>query len=139
MIILFGYAAFSQTAISNIVNHSCWNMYRQSYVWVFLYLFGLLHEANGDNDAIFQRQTGRYLGNYVIRSLQLKSEFDCGQSCMEEPDCVSVNFKVRGKNQGLCELNSKGLEELQDEGQNDAEYVYLEIFRRVSSHVHRRK
>ena len=88
--------------------------------------------ARGDSDIIFQRRPGRYLGNYIIRSLKTElDEFDCSNSCLNEPGCVSVNLKVKGRNKGLCELNSKTLEELPEEGQSDAENVYFQVDIRV--------
>ncbi|CAB4015294.1 cellulosomal scaffoldin anchoring C [Paramuricea clavata] len=76
--------------------------------------------ARGDSDILFQRRPGRYLGNYMIRSLKTEDEFDCSNNCFNEPGCVSVNLKVKGRNKGLCELNSKTLELFPEEGQSDA-------------------
>ena len=102
-------------------------------LWAFLLnMFGQV--VRGDSDIIFKRRPGRYLGNYIIRSLKTEDEFDCSNSCLNEPGCVSVNLKVKGRNKGLCELNFKTLEELPEEGQSDAENVYFEVDMRVSSY-----
>ena len=101
-------------------------------LWAFL--LSIFNVARGDSDIIFKRRPGRYLGNYIIRSLKTEDEFDCSNSCLNEPGCVSVNLKVKGRNKGLCELNSKTLEELPEEGQSDAENVYFQVDMRVSSY-----
>ena len=93
------------------------------------YIFNLPHVAC--ENTLFQRKPGQYLRNYMIRSLKQESEISCSMSCLNEPDCVSVNFKVKGKGKGSCELNSKILKEIPEETQNDVEYIYLEIFERV--------
>jgi hypothetical protein len=92
--------------------------------------------ARGDSDIIFKRRPGRYLGNYIIRSLKTEDEFDCSNSCLNEPGCVSVNLKVKGRNKSLCELNSKTLEELPEEGQGDAENVYFQVDMRVRNLIY---
>ena len=99
-------------------------------LWAFL-LNMFSQVARGDSDIIFQRRPGRYLGNYIIRSLKTEDEFDCSNSCLNEPGCVSVNLKVKGRNKSLCELNSKTLEELPEEGQSDGENVYFQVDIRV--------
>lgn len=100
------------------------------HLWtVSLYIFNLPQVTNGN--ALFQRNPGRYLRNHTIRSSKQESEIDCGTSCLNKPDCVSVNFKVKGKRKGSCELNSKTINEIPLETQKDAEYIYLEIFERV--------
>ena len=104
-------------------------------LWAFLLnMFGQV--VRGDSDIIFQRRPGRYLGNYIIRSLKTEDEYDCGNSCLNEPGCVSVNLKVKGRNKSLCELNSKTLEELPEEGQSDAENVYFQVDMRVRNLIY---
>ena len=102
-------------------------------LWAFLLcIFG--QAASDDSEIIFQRRPGHYLGNYMIRSLKTESEFDCSYECFNKPECVSVNFKVEGKNKGLCELNSETLEDLPEEGQSDSEYVYFQVDTRVRNY-----
>lgn len=98
---------------------------------VSIYIFSLFKVISGNTEAVFQRKPGKYLGNYVIQSLKQESEIDCSMSCLNEPDCVSANFKVNGTDLNLCELNFKTLEEITEEAQIDAEYVYLEVSTRV--------
>ena len=87
-------------------------------------------ESN-DGDIVFKRNPGRYLGNYIIRSLKTESEFDCSYGCLNEAECVSVNYKLKGEDKGVCELNSKTLHEFPNEGQSKSEYVYVEIDSKV--------
>ena len=100
-----------------------------------LILYHLGDAESRENEMIFQRRIGQYLGKYLIKRWKTNSEFDCSNSCVNEPECVSVNFKVKGEDEGLCELNSRTLDELPEEGQNDAEYVYLEVLMRVRNGI----
>lgn len=95
-------------------------------------LFGPLKVATGLNNVLFHRITGRYLGDHIIETLKTKCEIECGANCLNEAECVSVNFKVTGNDKGLCELNSKTLDEIEDGGQNAPEYIYLGIIQRVT-------
>ena len=105
-------------------------------LWTGIFLSNIFGPvASDDDDIVFQRKPGRYLGNYVIRSLKTESEFDCSYGCLNEPECASVNFKVAGENEGLCELNSKTLQESPDETRSDPEYVFLEIDTRVREDI----
>lgn len=102
------------------------------YFWVVsVNIFNLFQVISGNSEAVFQRKLGLYLGNYIIRSLKQETDINCGISCWNEPDCVSANYKAKGTDKSLCELNSKTLEELPREAQNRAEYVYLEVSKRV--------
>ena len=96
-----------------------------------LILHGFSYVESRKSGVIFQRKIGYYFGKYSIKTSTENSEFDCSNSCVNEPECVSVNFKVKGEDEGLCELNSRTLDELPQEVQRDVEYVYLEVLMRV--------
>ena len=43
---------------------------------------------------------------------------------------------MKGRNKSLCELNSKTLEELPEEGQSDTENVYFQVDMRVRNLIY---
>ena len=102
-------------------------------VSLLLCCYAFARVTSGNDEAIFRKRPGRYLGNHVLRSLTCQNEFICSQTCLNEPNCVSANFKVNGTNRYLCELNSKTLKDL--EGEDGTGYVYLEILKRVRNNI----
>lgn len=83
------------------------------------------------NDVIFQRKPGRYLGSCVIRTVKAKHELECCVKCLNEPECVSVNFKFEGKDKDRCELNWERSKESPEQELKALEYIYLGIMERV--------
>jgi hypothetical protein len=64
--------------------------------------------------AIFRRKEKTYLANHVIKTKQTETELECGMHCVEHGSCASINYKTSGIGKGLCELNSKILQEISD-------------------------
>ena len=82
------------------------------------------------NEAVFRQIKGKYLPKSAFKTLKTKNALDCGNYCSRHQYCASVNYKTSGKDQGLCELNSERIKEV-DSGSNNAEFNYLEIVKRV--------
>ena len=82
--------------------------------------------------AIYRKSKGKYLGNYVIRTTKAQFEQECATHCFRDSACASVNFKISGKEKGLCELNSKVLDEKSNEGTQDLDFNHLDIIKRVT-------
>ena len=81
--------------------------------------------------AFFQRKEGKYLANNVLKTQQTASELDCAGLCSRERSCVSVNYKKSGENQGLCELNTKTLEDSKENVVEMSGFINLQIIKRV--------
>ena len=71
-------------------------------------------------------------GKHVIKIEKNRSELACGSLCSRENSCVSVNYKKSGKDQGICELNNKTLEDSDKDGRKKGEFVNLAIVERVT-------
>ena len=71
----------------------------------------------------------------IIQTVKTDSEHQCSSECLDEAKCASVNYKAKGNDAGLCELNTKTLEQLPEEGQKNAEYVYIGFLQRVIKFV----
>lgn len=80
------------------------------------------------DEAVFRKVKGKYLPNYVFKTLKANNELHCSNYCSMDGSCASANFKTFGKDQGLCELNSKAVDM---RGENNAEFNYLEVVTRV--------
>ena len=106
-----------------------------SIVWLLVQIFIFGIEMGGCSlQAFFQREEGKYLGNNVIRTEQTENGLDCAALCSRESSCLSVNYKMSGENQGLCELNNDTLENSKlEDGSAMPEFVNLKILKRVSS------
>ena len=81
--------------------------------------------------AIYRKSKGKYLANHVIRTIKAKYEPECATFCFRDSECASVNFKISGDEKGLCELNSKTLDEESNEATHDLEFNHLDIIKRV--------
>jgi hypothetical protein len=64
--------------------------------------------------AIFHKKEQTYLANHVIQTKQAETELECNMACIADGSCASVNYKTCGIGKGLCELNSKTLEDISD-------------------------
>ena len=81
-------------------------------------------------ETYFKRRSGQYLPNNVIALKHTKSELECAMACTALDACLSINYKVKGVDQGLCQLNnetvSKKLQLVLDE-----KFVHLTVVKRV--------
>ena len=97
-------------------------------------LLVILNRGRCANKAVFRKIKGKYLPNSVFKTLETTDELHCTSYCSRDGSCVSVNFKISGKDRGLCELNSRTMKDVNDE-QNKAEFNYLGIVTRVISYI----
>ena len=80
--------------------------------------------------AIFTRKTGKLLPDSVIATKYTESELECSMHCTSHDACLSVNYKTRGVEQGLCQLNNKTLSEKLKLA-SDEKFVHLSVIKRV--------
>jgi hypothetical protein len=103
--------------------------------WTLILIFFLILTKRGDGqeEAVFRRKVGKYLANYVIRTENTTSEMECGIHCSADSVCASVNYKTSGTDKGLCELNSKALDERESHMllSDSTDFIYLHIDIRV--------
>ena len=83
--------------------------------------------------AMIRRKEQTYLANHVIKTKQAETELECGLHCVADGPCASVNYKTSGIGKGLCELNSKTLQEASDTDGNmhNPEFNNLYIIEKV--------
>ncbi len=85
--------------------------------------------------AVFRRNEQKYLENHVLETMRAETELECGIHCVGHRSCASVNYKTSGKDRGLCELNSKTLQEVSDAGGSmhmyNLEFNHLYIIKTV--------
>ena len=85
-------------------------------------------------EASFLINKQKYLANHVIETKQAEGELQCSTHCVRVGSCVSVmNYKTSGIGKGLCELNSKTLQEISDPDENmhNPEFNHLYIMKKV--------
>jgi hypothetical protein len=97
-------------------------------------LLAILNRGRCVDEAVFRKIKGKYLPNCVFKTLETRNELHCTSYCSRDGSCVSVNFKICGKDQGICELNNRTMKEVND-GQNNPEFSYHEIVTRVRSYM----
>ena len=100
-------------------------------LYLTIFISKLLQQGGCSMEVIYQKHKGKYLANYVIRSTNAKFEQECATHCFRDRLCASINFKISGHAKGLCELNSKTLDEKSDEGTKKLEFNHLNIIKRV--------
>lgn len=78
----------------------------------FIFIFKITQSAKGLilEQGTFRRYEQKYLANHVIERREEDTEFDCSLRCVGHSTCVSINYKISGNDQGLCELNNKKTE-----------------------------
>ena len=83
--------------------------------------------------AIFRRKEQTYLANHVIKTKQAETELVCGMHCVGHGSCASINYKTSRIGKGLCELNSKTLQETSDadRSMHNPEFNHLYIIKKV--------
>ena len=83
--------------------------------------------------AIIRKKKHTYLANHVIKTKQAETELECGRHCVRVGSCMSVNYKTSGIGKGLCELNSKTLQETSDAdgSKHNPEFNHLYIIKKV--------
>ena len=100
---------------------------------MFLYtilVFGFIKHGLTMKQTNFKRKASQYLLNKVIVSKHTQSELQCAMACTTLDGCLSINYKVKGVDQGLCQLNnntvSKNLQPVFDE-----EFNFLSVVQKV--------
>lgn len=97
---------------------------------VFAQILGFIKHGLTMKQSYFKRKTGQYLPNKVIASKHAQSELHCAMACTALDVCLSINYKVKGVDKGLCQLNndtvSKNLSLVFDE-----ELDHLSVVKRV--------
>ena len=83
----------------------------------------LLKSGLSMKQALFHRQVAKYLPNSVIATRFVESEIQCSLLCTRRKECLSVNYKVKGLNQGLCKQNNQTISK--EVAVSDADFVYL--------------
>ncbi len=74
---------------------------------------------------LLHKQAAKYLPDSVIARRDVESELECSVFCRRYKGCLSVNYKVSGLGQGLCELNNKTISD--KVAVTDDHFVYLGI------------
>ena len=98
---------------------------------LFAQFFGFIrYGLTMQKETYLKRKSHQYLPNNVIVSKHTKSELQCAMACTDLDACLSINYKVKGVDQGLCQLNnetvSKKLQLVLDE-----EFDHLTVVKRV--------
>jgi hypothetical protein len=96
-----------------------------------IFISKLLQQGECSMEAIYRKHKGTYLGKYVFRTTETKREQECATRCFRDNLCASVNYKISGVRKGLCELNSKTLDEASSEETPNLEFNHLDIIKRV--------
>jgi len=88
-----------------------------------LILVKLLTELLKGISASFHSTTANnhVLVGHVFKQLHARDWFNCIQACHDEARCISYNYDESARENGLCELNNAGLDDLCDE---DKSLVY---------------
>ena len=97
---------------------------------LFVFLFVFIRSGLGVKQTFFHRKVGQYLPDSVITTKYAECEFECSVLCTIHKGCLSVNYKVSGLGQGLCQLNNNTISE--KVGVTDDHFVYLAIAMWVS-------
>jgi hypothetical protein len=105
------------------------------YISICALLFVCIPTQPGEcspKQTIFRRKVGKYLANHVKETKQAGSELECGMLCVADGSCQSVNYKTAGIGKGLCELNSKTLQEAsEDYEETNLEFNHLHVIKKV--------
>ena len=91
----------------------------------------MFRSVSATSQAIFVRKAGQYLPDSEITRRETGSELECSMHCTINIECVSVNYKVSGQDQGLCQLNNNTI--LKKRAVTHDHFVYLGIADWVSS------
>ena len=91
----------------------------------FIYLGLLLQFSKQPNILAFQpiTENNHVLVGHIFQQLSARDWFNCIQACHDEPRFISYNYQRSAGNNGLCELNECGVEDLCDK-----EYYVLDTF-----------
>ena len=105
------------------------------YISICALLFVCIPTQPGEcspKETVFRRKVGKYLANHVKETKQAGSELECGMLCVADGSCQSVNYKTAGIGKGLCELNSKTLQEAsEDYEETNLEFNHLHVIKKV--------
>ena len=103
---------------------------RQSiFVLVFLLISSLPSSfAYCFQEALFRKETGVFLAGHTLKTEVESSEIECCGQCLEDASCMSVNYKIAGDHQGLCELNANIFEDFPQDRKQDYDYCYFQKF-----------
>ena len=88
------------------------------------------------HNGLYYRYGGKYLSNYVVRTKIAMTEAECAVYCLRDEECMSANYKTRGEDLGLCELNNMTLSDACTYSVDNEEFHYLQILQRVRIMYH---
>ena len=112
--------------ITHFLESSKQSFLLQKMLFVLLqFLFVFIRSGLGVKQTFFHRKVGQYLPDSVITTKYAECELECSVLCTIHKGCLSVNYKVRGLDQGLCQLNNNTISE--KVGVTDDHFVYLAI------------
>ena len=120
--------------------HSFWEMLQIMFPLIKMlylllqFLFVFIRSGFGVKQILFHRKAGQYLPDSVITTKYAECELECSVLCTIHKGCLSVNYKDRGLDQGLCQLNNNTISE--KVGVTDDQFVYLAIAVWVSYFSH---
>ena len=69
--------------------------------------------------------SGFALANHVLSTVNVKSPSHCVIHCLGHPSCQSINFKIIGNPEHVCELNDKTEDEVALTSNSDFKYYGL--------------
>ena len=76
---------------------------------------------------VYFQKIGYRLKDNVFRTILVSSSTECGQYCLMEQQCKSLNYHHRSNNMetSLCELNNSTKEENYEKFEEDARITYF--------------
>ena len=80
--------------------------YMRNMLLILLQFWFIFQSISATKQAVFLRKTGQFLADSEITRRHAESEVECSVYCTIHKRCVSVNYKVSGPDQGLCQLNN---------------------------------
>ena len=107
-------------------------MYKINTIFITFTFLATVSVGRCVHEAIYRKIKGKHLTDSTFKRLRTQNALHCTSYCSRELSCSSVNFKISGADQGLCELNNKTMSERTDNEEN-TEFEYLEIVLRVGN------
>ena len=81
--------------------------------WIYLNFYvALMQQIISANYLVTDHN--RVLAGHSFKELYTTNWLNCIQACYDEPKCISYNYQRSGAENGVCELNDSGVENLCD-------------------------
>lgn len=81
--------------------------------WIYLNFYvALMQQMISANYLVTDHN--RVLAGHSFKELYATNWLNCIQACYDEPKCISYNYQRSGAENGVCELNDSGVENLCD-------------------------